>query len=151
MNFQQLSDPELESLIDRQQRDEAVRAWQDAQREEESGNGFLFAQLVEQLGIIFEFLAASTTPSGMAARAWVMLYAVRPDLIRHETAREAAERMGVSEQRLFQQLEIFRRRTGYVHRSRVGACDATTRRKIVEAMSRARSEKAVRFRDRNSA
>lgn len=144
--LQHTADENLESLTEGADRGEALRLWHEQQRENEPPDAFLLAELVDRLGILFEFFAASTTPTGTAARVWTALYAVRPDLIGHETIQQGADRLGISQQRLCQQLDGFKKKTGFVYPSRVGACDAERARMRIEAMSRARSAKAERFR-----
>jgi hypothetical protein len=151
--FQHDADGGLETLFDAADRAEAVRLWREQNRLADAGraDSESFAVLVEKLGAIFEFVAASTSPAGMAMRVWAMLYAVRPDLVRHETIQQAADRFGVSQQRLCQQLDAFKRRTGFTYVSRVGLCDPESAKARIEAMTRGRAEKARRFRERIAA
>jgi hypothetical protein len=68
------------------------------------------------LGEVFQFLALGMeTPAGLKShsleqRAWVLLYAIRPDLINGESSVDAAERMGVTPAALRQKLMELRSR-----------------------------------------
>jgi hypothetical protein len=117
----------------------AIRVWRDSQHEDVSEDSFLAKQLGERLGVLLQFLSAGRTPSSLALRTWCVLYAVRPDLVGHETIQAAADRFSVSEQRLCQLLKLFRERTGFRYESRVGVLSNEKRAKVVLAMSAARS------------
>jgi hypothetical protein len=66
-------------------------------------------------------------------------------LVRNETIQVAADRFEVSQQRLCEVLETMKAQTGITYRSKVGVTDMETQRRRIDAMSRARSEKAARF------
>jgi hypothetical protein len=144
---QHVADPELETMFEGADRDEALRLWRE-ERDERTVDSERFSELVEQLGILLEFFAAARTAEGLAMRTWATLYAVRPDLIGHETIQSAADRFGVSQQRVCEILKLFKDRIGFEYPSRVGACDAAKTRMRIEAMTRARIAKAARFRAR---
>lgn len=98
--------------------------------------------LLEKLGILFDYLASSLDPRGMAMRTWCVLYAVRPDLIDNETIDVAAERFGVSQQRLCELLRHMRERTGITYRCKVGVSSTQEKNRArAEAMHRAKAAK----------
>lgn len=120
----------------------AVAAWRDAQADDELADSYLATQLGERLGIVLQFLAKAPTPHALAARSWCLLYAVRPDLVGYESIQTAADRLGISQQRLCQLLKLFKTATGFVYANRVGRCSPDKQRKAIEAMSAARSAMA---------
>ena len=128
--------------------DLSLRQWRDEQNEDDDGG---WAVMLEKLDFLFGFLASSNNPRAMAMRVWCVLYAVRPDLINNETTQAAADRFEVTEQRVSGLLAEMKKRTGITYRSRTGMSDPATQRKAIDAMSRARSAKALRFRQREAA
>ena len=127
---------------------ESVRAWIEQEHADFSEEPYLMRQLAERLGRLLEFLSAGKTPSSFAVRTWCMLYAVRPDLVSHEAIQVAADRFGISQQRLCQQLQVFKERTGFTYACRVGKRSLEGQRKVTDAMTAARIAKGVRFRNR---
>jgi hypothetical protein len=137
-------DGRLRYIID----DISLREWMDTQSDVEDVE---WGPLLEKLGFLFEFFARSTSPRGMAMRVWSVLYAVRPDLIRHETILAAATRFEVSEQRLCEVMWEMKKQTGITYRSKVGIADSATQRRITDAMHAGKRAKAARFAAREEA
>lgn len=85
------------------------------QQRKADGEDDRMAQLCELLTPLFLFLAAGWNPTAgskigtLHQRAWVLLYAIRPDLIEGETLADAAARYGVATPRLVYLLREFRR------------------------------------------
>lgn len=141
-----VTETDLDGRFDILANDQSFQDWlhqKDADETNDSRDDFL-----HKLGFIFEFLATSNQPRGMAMRAWALIYAVRPDLVHDETAQVAADRFGVSQQRICEILKELTEKTGIKYVSKVGYTDANTRRKQVDAMSAARSAKALRLKER---
>jgi hypothetical protein len=120
----------------------AVSAWRESQSDDELADSYLATQLGERLGVLLEFLAKAPTPDALAARSWCLLYAVRPDLVDYESIQTAADRLGISQQRLCQLLKLFKTATGFVYANRVGRCSPDKQRKAIDAMAAARSAMA---------
>jgi len=141
--FEFVSESDLDSRLDIIAQALSLEQWQHGNAEESHAVGW--TELLEKLGSLFEFFARAQNPRGMAMRVWCVLYAVRPDLIDNETIQTAADRFEVSQQRVCEVLETMKRQTGITYRSKVGVTDMDTQRMRIDAMSRARSEKAARF------
>jgi hypothetical protein len=126
----------------------SFREWQDAEKDIDDGG---WSIMLEKLGFLFDFLASSNNPRAMAMRVWCVLYAVRPDLINHETTQAAADRFEVSEQRVSGLLAEMKKRTGITYRSRTGMTDIETQRRRIDAMHAAkRANRAARFAGRTT-
>jgi hypothetical protein len=86
----------------------AFREWLLQARQEDPDT--ILETFSEILGVVFVFLADGLATSqsrqthGLEQRAWVLLYAVRPDLIHGESTVDAAERMGLTPGALRQKL-----------------------------------------------
>lgn len=87
----------------RTDRNQAMQAWIQKQREMRfnlSDETVLLERLAEMLSPLFEYIAAGNNSRVMGMRAWCLLYAVRPELIDHETFQAAAEKFGVSQENM---------------------------------------------------
>lgn len=87
----------------RTDRNQAMQAWLQKQREMRfnlSDETVLLDRLAEMLAPLFEYIAAGNNSRVMGMRAWCLLYAVRPELIDHETFQAAADKFGVSQENM---------------------------------------------------
>lgn len=104
----------LEAWEQKRHETASIERWFAQQRETEDPSERL-QQFAELLTPLFLFLAAGFKPAAgskvgtLHLRAWVLLYAVRPDLIDGDTLTEAGKRYGVAPTRLSYLAREFRR------------------------------------------
>jgi hypothetical protein len=87
---------------------ESVLSWLREQRAELSAEGG-FAILAELLTPVFLYLAEGYQKKTLEIRAWVLLYALRPDLLNGESMSDFARKRGVSKPAIHQKLSELRR------------------------------------------
>jgi hypothetical protein len=125
----------------------SIRSWQ--QSEADFGQDSSWDELLEKMGSLFSWLAGnplrptSCSANAMAVRLWCFLYAVRPDLINDETAYVAAERFGVSNQRIFQILDDLKAKTGICYESRLGRLSPESSRRSIDGILRDRAARKL--------
>ncbi|MEN9841010.1 MAG: hypothetical protein RL376_810 [Verrucomicrobiota bacterium] len=81
-------------------RNQSLEQWAKVLRErkhEQSAADVILSSMVELLAPVLCYLAAAKTAQAASIRVWCVLYAVRPDLVDHETFQDAADRHGVSQ------------------------------------------------------
>ena len=111
-----------------------------------------FKHLAEMLTPVFQFLADGYATGNLEIRAWVILYAIRPDLLGGETMKEFADLRGVHHYAIQDVLKKFQRELPHL------SLDLSTRgyengnmqhrRELLsEAMQRRQDEIRKRIRD----
>lgn len=92
----------------------AFRDWCVSNRDCVTDESKLIGAMADVLSPLFMFLADGYRggPSGntLSLRAWIILYALRSDLIGNDTLKQAAERLGTTSSQLSRVLRILRER-----------------------------------------
>jgi len=84
----------------------ALSNWRDElRRVPAESDDELLERMADAMGPLYEFFADAQNPRSMGIRAWCLVYAIRPDLIGHQTIQSGAEFFGVTQEAVCYQLK----------------------------------------------
>lgn len=105
--------------MDLAERDASVAAFRhpgDAIDGEEEGTGDTVTRLVPVLTKVFLFISRGRVAGEAHHRAWVWMHETKPELLKGETVRAYAKRVGVSVEKVEELVREFRRDVCGAHR-----------------------------------